>query len=170
MAVHSEPVSRDAPWARRDQSQPQAKRRQRAGRRSCVGEPKFERLPQPCSQAGPWRALHPREPFLVSEEGAGCLLPCPVHGEKVGKGRRRVKGAISSYACGLHKAVRKAGEYERRVQESQRWWGSTKDGQKWSELAFPKTVPCTCQWGNVASGRAGSGCGGCQHWPEITQR
>lgn len=92
------------------------------GRNYRVGEPTFEKQPQSSihGQAGARGALHPRGPFLIFEEGVGCLLPCPVHREKVRKERRRVKGAISSFSRGLHKAVGKAGEYEIHVQESQR--------------------------------------------------
>lgn len=85
----------------------------------------------------------------------GLCVSCPArrtHGEKVGKERIKVKGTISSFSRGLQKVVRKAGEYEIRVQESQRWWGSTKDGQKRSELSFQNWFPVPAGGGTLPQG------------------
>lgn len=84
-----------------------------------MGEQDLGTLPQPCSQAGLRGVLHPREPLLVSGErsSVSCLAWCV--DRRWGR-EEKGKRTISSYACGSHKAVRKAGEYERRVQESQR--------------------------------------------------
>lgn len=166
-----EPVSWGSPWAGRERLATTAGKEEADGRKklSCGWADLLR------DSLSPPSVVMPELQELLTPEGPswslrkGLCVSCPArctHGEKVGKERRKVKGTISSFSCGLQKVVRKAGEYEIRVQESQRWWGSTKDGQKRSELSFQKPVPCTCRWGNVASRRAGSGFVGCQHWPE----
>lgn len=87
----------------RDPSPPQ---RRGGGKELWCGGADLKRPPRSFVRrpAGASGALRPRGPFLIFEEGAGCLLPCPARGETAGKERRRVKGAISSFSRGLHKA------------------------------------------------------------------
>lgn len=86
-----------------------------------MGELAFERLPQSFvrGQAGAMGTLCGRRPFLTFTAWAGCFPPCPARGEEVGKERRMVEGAISSFSNGVREAGRKAGEHEIHVQENQ---------------------------------------------------